>query len=219
MQFHANNEQVFNFRNNNLLDVEVKQHINSCDECLQCVEDLKILSNLLNATEVEKLSELELSASWDTISTSIESAHKLNQKRPMWLAFIASAVFAILIGVYSFQSQTPIEQEAVITPLITDVTEAVVTVKQATELDQLLAYSRLIENRLQTMPQPRVVRANTAGTISNLQDHISMLDTRLSMQHQAPLTEQEQTALWQQRVNSMNNLYRVRVAQLQRVNY
>lgn len=219
MQFHANNDQILNYRNNNLLDVEVKQHIDSCDECMQYVENLKILSNLLNATEIEELSELELSASWDTISTSIETAHKKNQKRPLLLAFVASAVFAIVIGVYSFQSQTPIEQEAVFTPLNTDATKAVVTVKQATELDQLLAYSRFIENRLQTMPQPRVVRANTAGTISNLQDHISMLDTRLSMQHQSPLTEQEQTALWQQRVNSMNNLYRVRFAQLQRVNY
>ena len=219
MQFHANNEQILNYCDENLLDVEVKQHINTCDECVQRVEDLKILSNLLNATEGEELSELELSASWDTISTSLETPQKSKQKRPLWLAFVASTVFAILFSVQSFKSQAPIKQEVVLAPLNADALELSVSEQQASELDQLLAYSRLIENRLQTMPQPRVVRANTAGTISNLQDHISMLDTRLSMQHQAPLTEQQQTALWQQRVNSMNNLYRVRAAQLQRVNY
>ena len=219
MQFHANNEKLLDYRVGNLLDATVKQHIQECDECLLKIGEYEELANSLNTSLIDELSEVDLDTSWEIISSSIDDAQKPKTNKPLWMAFAASSVFALLVMMQTFKSEESVEKNVEITPIISDELIRVATAQQAPDIDQLVAYSRLLENRLLAMPQPRVVRANTAGTITNLQDQISVLDTRLSMQHQSPLTEQQQNALWQQRVNSMNNLYRVRAAQLQRVSY
>ena len=219
MQFHANNEKLLDYRVGNLLDATVKQHINECAECLLKIRQYEDLANSLNISLIEELPEVDLDASWKLISTSIDASQKPRLKKPHWIAFAASLVFALLAMMQVFNSEVSVEKNVALTPVISDEPIRVATAQKAPNIDQLVAYSSLIETRLQAMPQPRVVRANTAGTITNLQDQISVLDTRLSMQHQSPLTEQQRNALWQQRVNSINNLYRVRAAQLQRVSY
>jgi len=216
MQFHANNEQLITYRNQELLDASIHQHIESCDKCLEQVNELKDIACLLKNDVLDDLSESDLSANWEIISESLYQHQKAKSKKPIWFAIAASSVFALLLGSQLLNQHLPVEHSA---ELESNNSEKSVRLTNSPKTEQLVAYSRLIEDRLQALPKPRIVRANTAGTISNLQDHISLLDTRLSMQHQSPLTEQQKNALWQQRVKSMNSLYQVRAAQLQRVSY
>ena len=220
MQFHANNDQLIQFRDKALLDASIKQHIDACSICLAELAELEALHVRLNTSDTPQLTPQELDNSWEVIASSVEAKRKVSVK-PYWFA-AASVVIAFFVGIKSFETIIPeqqfVEQIAANSP---DKKGVFIDSDGDSEvqLNQLLAYSRVLENRLQAMPQPRLVRANTAGTITQLEDQISVLDTRLSMQAQAPLSTQQRNVLWQQRVSSMNNLYRVRVAQLQRVSY
>lgn len=225
MQFHASNEQLIKFRDKAVLELQIKQHIENCSLCLSEISILENLRENLMTFDAPTLSSEEFDLSWETIKSSI-SATKKPSKKPYWFAAVASVVVAVLLVTYSVENDLPEQQLAEIeneklphdSPVIVKSKSNSDSINQR-QLDQLLEYSRLLESRLQAMPQPTLVRASTAGTITQLEDQISMLDTRLSMQDQAPLSEQQRHVLWQQRVNSMNNLYRVRATQLQRVSY
>ncbi len=221
MQFHANNDQLIQFRDKALLDASIKQHIGACSDCLAVLAELQALSEILNTSEIPQLSLQEIDKSWEVVASSLKPQRKVSAK-PYWFVAAVSVVIAMIVVIQNFKIQISdqhlVETNKVTTLNNNSVPENKVTVDE-TQLNQLLVYSRLLENRLQSLPQPRVVRANTIDTITQLEDQISILDTRLSMQAQAPLSTQQRNLLWQQRVSSMNNLYRVRAAQLQRVSY
>ena len=232
---HATIEQLITYRDQALLDAEIKMHIRQCDVCLHELAVLKSMQREMQALPVKELDATDFASSWKVIEESL-SEEVTNKKviKPYWIAVAASVVSVAFLLMYSNTNQikSPVQSaKSVIAPdnklspnnegQVLDI--APVQTNRPTslnsELIDLHAYSRVLENRLQAMPQPRVVRANTAETISQLQDQISILDNRLNLDYQNPLTELQRTALWQQRVNSMNNLYRVRTAQLQRVTY
>jgi len=228
---HATIEQLLNYRDGHLLEAKWHAHIQQCKQCSEEVEKLSEINSDLNSLAVSELSSEDLDKSWDAISMQLIA--QKNSQKPQNIYWMSAAACALIIGVvigfkaYNQPLDFPQDyQVAQSSPdsLIQD-EKALDTQYQSldsnteNELAQLVAYSRLLESQLQAMPQPRVIRANTAGTISQLQDQISVLDSRLNLDHQIPLTEQQRNALWQQRVNSMNNLYRVRSAQLQRVSY
>ena len=86
-------------------------------------------------------------------------------------------------------------------------------------LNDLMLQSQRLERELRLLPgQPRVVRAGTAATISELEDRIAAIDYRLN--HPAVrLTRAETEVYWRERVRLMNLLYNVRYAQVQRAVY
>lgn len=91
--------------------------------------------------------------------------------------------------------------------------------RQMVNLDDLMHRSQQLERELRLLPsQPRVVRAGTAATISELEDRIAAIDYRLS--HPAVrLSRAEAEIYWRERVRLMNLLYNVRYAQVQRAVY
>ena len=221
---HATTEQLLSCRDNELMDAKVKSHVQNCEHCLSELSHLSELGSIIQSMPVPELNEHQLQTSWGVVSNALAQQNKAEFRQFPYWSTVAASVFAIgLVLLFSIDKSVinEIPEQFVEFMPETDIEESipVVTSNNESELAQLVAYSRLLEGRLQSMPQPRIVRANTAGTISQLEDQISIMDNRLNLDHQVPLTEEQRNALWQQRVNSMNNLYRVRSAQLQRVSY
>jgi hypothetical protein len=86
-------------------------------------------------------------------------------------------------------------------------------------LDALMVRSQLLERNLRALPsEPRVMRAATAATISELQDRIAGIDRALNDPH-AKLNSSEEEIFWRERVRLMDSLVQVRYAQAQRVSF
>jgi hypothetical protein len=79
----------------------------------------------------------------------------------------------------------------------------------------LAAESRRLERLLADINfQPSVTRAGTASTIAELEDRIALVDYQLAGMG-SHLTARQRAVLWQQRVDLMNSLVKVRYAQIQ----
>ncbi len=83
-------------------------------------------------------------------------------------------------------------------------------------LDALMVQSQLLENDLRSLPdKPRIMRAGTAATISDLEDQIAAIDQVLN-DPAAGLSEAEIEEYWRQRVRLMDSLVQVRYVQARR---
>ena len=96
----------------------------------------------------------------------------------------------------------------------------VATAPDQQDLASLMAQSRQLEWALSAMPAgPQVVSADTAGTISVLEDRVAMIDYRLSMTEDPDLSSEQELKLWKERVGLMNSLVQVRYAQAQSASF
>ncbi len=89
----------------------------------------------------------------------------------------------------------------------------------AQSLDALMAQSQQLEHELRAITyQPRMMRASTAATISNLEDRIAAIDYQLI--HPAIRMSPAQKQLyWRERVRLMDSLVKLRYAQAQRASF
>lgn len=86
-------------------------------------------------------------------------------------------------------------------------------------LNALMVQSQQIERSLRALPgQPSLVRASTAATISDLEDHIAAIDYMLN-HPDAQLSPEQVEIYWRERVRLMNSLLSLRTAQAQRTSF
>ncbi|RLA30177.1 MAG: hypothetical protein DRR11_13940 [Gammaproteobacteria bacterium] len=86
-------------------------------------------------------------------------------------------------------------------------------------LNALMVQSQQIERNLRALPgQPSLVRASTAATISDLEDHIAAIDYMLN-HPEAQLSPEQVEIYWRERVRLMNSLLSLRTAQAQRTSF
>ncbi len=91
-----------------------------------------------------------------------------------------------------------------------------VVATQGRDLQALMVESRLIERDLRALPAaPRVMRASTAATISELEDRIAAIDYQLN-DASSQLSPEDEEIFWRERVRLMKSLLRLRYAQAQR---
>jgi len=84
-------------------------------------------------------------------------------------------------------------------------------------INALMVQSQVLERDLRALPQePRIQRASTTATISDLQDRIAGIDHQLS-QAGSSMTPEQQQVFWGERVRLMDLLLRLRYAQTQRM--
>ena len=84
------------------------------------------------------------------------------------------------------------------------------------DLGVLQAYSRQLESDLRSLPAaPRVARAGTIATISEIEDRIAAIDYQLN-DTTAQMTEGDRKIFWRERIRLMNLLLQLRYAQAQR---
>ncbi len=85
-----------------------------------------------------------------------------------------------------------------------------------TTLQTLMTESREIESNLRALPDaPRVQRASTTATISDLEDRIAAIDYQLN-DPQVQMSPEDTELFWRERVRLMKSLLQLRYAQAQR---
>ncbi len=87
---------------------------------------------------------------------------------------------------------------------------------ELTALKALMVQSQQLETDLRSLPdEPRVMRASTVATISDIEDRIAAIDFQLN-ETALQMTPDEQQIFWRERVRLMQSLVRLRYAQIQR---
>ena len=83
-------------------------------------------------------------------------------------------------------------------------------------LGVLQAYSRRLESDLRALPaEPRVARAGTVATMSEIEDRIAAIDYQLN-DPSAQMTDGDREIFWRERVRLIELLLQLRYAQAQR---
>ncbi len=85
-----------------------------------------------------------------------------------------------------------------------------------TTLQTLMTESRDLESNLRALPDaPRVQRASTMATISDLEDRIAAIDYQLN-DPEVQMSSEDTELFWRERVRLMKSLLQLRYAQAQR---
>ena len=139
------------------------------------------------------------------------AGHSAHQ-RTKWLAGVAIAA-AVVLAVLRLPGALNPE------PILSDGELPSTPVFDAQSLDSLMVQSQQLEHELRAITyQPRMMRASTVATISNLEDRIAAIDYRLN--HPAiRMSLAEKQLYWRERVRLMDSLVKLRYAQAQRASF
>ncbi len=88
-----------------------------------------------------------------------------------------------------------------------------------TALQALMVESRQLESELRALPEePRVMRASTVATMSDIESTVAAIDFQLN-DPSVQMTPEERELFWRERVRLMKSLIQLRYAQAQRTAY
>jgi len=133
------------------------------------------------------------------------------RKHNKWYAGVGLAAAAVMAAVMMPGVQTPTDGGGVTVP-----DAAVTNTVDLSNLAVLQAYSRRLESDLRALPaEPRVARAGTVATISEIEDRIAAIDYQLN-DPTAEWAEGDKEIFWRERVRLMKLLLQLRYAQAQR---
>lgn len=155
-------------------------------------------------------------AVWHRIREQAEAERLLQQtvmrRRSTWYAGFGVAAAALLAAVMlPGMLQAPTGESTNVSPVVmTD------TPVELTALQTLMVQSRQLESDLRSLPdEPRVMRASTVATISDLEDRIAAIDYQLN-DPTVRMTREDRELFWRERVRLMKSLLALRYAQAQR---
>ena len=224
---HASVEQLLNLRDAAPEAADVAAHVNGCERCQAELGRLRIVQVGLQSLPDIPAPE----GGWQAISrarASSRSSAPLAFTGWFWAGSLAAGL-AVAVVLFGLLNQVPRGSESGIgsamsgtTPVLVSRSGAETAASQgkSDDMAQLMARSQQLEQVLRAMPEgPQVVSADTAGTISVLEDRVAMIDYRLSMGEQPELSSAQLQRLWQERVDVMNSLVQVRYAQAQRASF
>jgi len=150
---------------------------------------------------------------WNRIREQGEAEGLLQQTRAssrrMWFAGVGLAA-AVLLAVM-MPALMPPQPEGITVPqnLPSNTTTL-------TTLQTLMVQSRQLESDLRSLPdEPRVMRASTVATISDLEDRVAAIDYQLN-DPDVKMTPADRELFWRERVRLMNSLLQLRYAQARR---
>ena len=152
---------------------------------------------------------------WLRIREQAEAEGLLTQPKARthnkWYAGVGLAAAAVMAAVMMPGVQTPTDGRGVTVP-----DAAVTNTVDLSNLAVLQAYSRRLESDLRALPaEPRVARAGTVATISEIEDRIAAIDYQLN-DSTAHWAEGDKEIFWRERVRLMKLLLQLRYAQAQR---
>jgi len=131
------------------------------------------------------------------------------QKRSAWYTGIGVAAAAVIAAV---MLQGPGETF----PTVPEKLPSNSASTELTALQTLMVESRQLESDLRALPDaPRVMRAGTVASISDLEDRIAAIDYQLN-DSGAQMTPGDRELFWRERVRLMKLLVQLRYAQTQR---
>ena len=155
-------------------------------------------------------------AVWQRIQAQAEAEGLIGQRpmrRPItWQGGLALAATVLLAAVL-----VPMMTETPQTEFPTQPTNVAVTTDTPVNvLHALMVESRQLESDLRALPvQPRVMLADTAATISDIEDRIAAIDYQLN-DPDVGMSAEDKEIFWRERVRLMRLLVRLRYAQAQR---
>jgi hypothetical protein len=127
-------------------------------------------------------------------------------------AGLAAAVVLAVLVVPRLNAPEPASQ---VVPMITEQSNQV----PLTALQALMVESQQLESDLRAMPEePRVMRAGTVATLSEVEDRIAAIDYQLN-DPAVQMTAEEKELFWRERVRLMKSLVQLRYAQTQRASF
>ena len=152
---------------------------------------------------------------WLRIREQAEAEGLLTQPKARthnrWYAGVGLAAAAVMVAVMMPGVQTPTDGGGITVP-----STAVTNNADLSNLAVLQAYSRRLESDLRALPaEPRVARAGTVATISEIEDRIAAIDYQLN-DPTAEWAEGDKEIFWRERVRLMKLLLQLRYAQAQR---
>jgi hypothetical protein len=131
--------------------------------------------------------------------------------RRFWFGGAGLAAAALLVAVMLPGLIQPPEDTGIIVPQNLPTNTA-----ELSTLQTLMVQSRQLESDLRSLPdEPRVMRASTVATISDLEGRIAAIDYQLN-DPDVKMTSDDRTLFWRERVRLMNSLLQLRYAQAQR---
>jgi len=153
-------------------------------------------------------------AVWNRIREQAEAEGLFQQaptrSRRIWFAGAGLAA-AVLLAVMMPALMQPSLEPGVIVPQNPPSNTTALTTLQT-----LMVQSRQLESDLRSLPdEPRVMRASTMATISDLEDRIAAIDYQLN-NPDVKMTSDDRELFWRERVRLMNSLLQLRYAQAQR---
>ncbi len=155
-------------------------------------------------------------AVWQRIREQAEAEGLIDkprmQRRSTWFTGAGLAAAAVLVVVLLPGVINPPGEKFSVVPQ--NVSET--PVAQLTVLQTLMVESRQLESDLRALPdEPRVMRAGTVATISDLEDRIAAIDYQLN-DPAVRMTPEDKELFWRERVRLMKLLLQLRYAQAQR---
>lgn len=133
-------------------------------------------------------------------------------RRTRWLAGIGIAA-AVALAILRLPGalnpdSIPGEEQLTFTPVF-----------DAESIDALMVQSQWLEHELRAITyRPRMMRASTAATISNLEDRIAAIDYQLT-HPTVRMSPAQKRLYWRERVRLMDSLVTMRYAQAQRSSF
>ncbi len=126
-----------------------------------------------------------------------------------WYAGVGLAAAALMAALLFTGNQEP----GVVVPT------GDVTNPDVSNLTFLQAQSRQLEREIRSLPaEPKVARASTVATLSEIEERIAAIDYQLN-DPEAQWAEGDKEIFWRERVRLMNLLLQLRYAQAQRTAY
>lgn len=142
------------------------------------------------------------------------------QGQTRWFAGAAVAA-AVVLTVLNIPLTPLVDEGATGFPTEPDITEVAdsTSAQDLMTMNALMVQSQQIERDLRALPSsPSLVRAGTAATIAELEDHIAAIDFTLN-HPDLDLTSEQEQIYWRERVRLMNSLLSLRTAQAQRMSF
>lgn len=159
-------------------------------------------------------------AVWNRIREQAKAEGLIRQellRKPMnWYSGVGLAAAIVLAAVLvPVVMNNPSAPPAVTEPQNAQVTNS----SEVNALQALMVESRQLESDLRSLPdEPRVMRAGTVTTISDIKDRVAAIDYQLN-DPDIQMTSEETEIFWRERVRLMKLLVRLRYAQAQRTAY
>ena len=223
---HASIAELLSLRDGEPAAPATAAHVADCARCRAELDQLRHVRSALGALPLQEPAP----SAWVEITR--RAARPTYSPFALLATGFAAAAALALIGLLVTRTQKPEPAQALAVatttepasagsaPAATPSATAGPAATVATDTEALIARSRLLEAVLEKVRyEPQVVNAGTAATIATLEDHIALVDYRMNLEAEDPLSPEQSRRLWQQRVDLMDSLVNVRYAQLRRVSY
>jgi hypothetical protein len=203
-------DQLLSLRDGVPLEAYIVQHVNTCSTCareLERLHDVRSALQALPGLTAPSYAAVMAAAVPDT------TRHRFR--------LVGTAVAAAIVGAIALSLVTahPSDHPSA-TPDQSPATTAVLgPMHMATDppIASLVIRSQDLEARLRRLPsRPIVERASTTTTIDSLQSSIQWVDYQLSVADDVGLSERQAAQLWEDRIQLMDSLVKVRFAEVQR---